>query len=278
MIRRALASFFLGLVLAGPLAAQEPPQQQGPPPAEDRLAAVRATYAPEGWRQSGARLRALDPGLLELAGWERRALEIDPRAAEATLTLAPAGREPAALVRLALHPDAAAARRALLVRLGSVQAKLAPEPGALDAAFAAREGGKLRLFLGLRGDATVVVQRIGPGGALEAVARLAEQALLAAPLLRKTEARPTPRLLFAGLAPAPEEGAGLPLRLELDPAGPQAAHVAFEGPLGVSVVRAADGSFRVHGAAPGPLTLRALACSSALQAAPLELRLEVPPR
>lgn len=286
---RVLAPLLASLALLGAVAlAQEPPQQgppqQGLPQASDPLARARDQYGPDSWPAPGPRQRALAVENLELAGWERRGLEVDPRRAEAVLTFAPRGAQaPAALVRLALHADAAAARRALLGRLGVVQAKLDPQPGPFEAQFVGREAsGKLRLLLGVRGAATLLVQRIGPGGALEEVARAAEQVVLAAPLLRAEEPRPAPRLIAASVGPAPQdgalEGAARLLRLELDPGAPAADHLAFEGPPGVSVLRAADGSFLLYGAAPGPLALSAHACSRELQAARLELKLEVPPR
>lgn len=271
------------LALAVPAAAQGVPQQ-GPPPqqqaANDPLARVREMYQPEAWPQPGPRLRGLAWGQLELARWERRTAELDPARAEVVLTFAPRqGAEPAALVRLSLHADPAAARLALQKRLGAVQTKLGPEAGALDVAFAGREAsGKLRLLVGVRGDALLVVQRIGPGGALEELARAAEQVLLAAPTLAAREARPAPRLQLARLLPAEDPEQGLPLQLDLDPGAPAPAELAFEGPPGVSVVRLTDGSFRVYGAQPGALDLVAHACSTELQAADLTLKLTVPAR
>lgn len=279
-MHRALASLALTLTLAFAAPAQE--QQGGPAQgalAESRREQLARTYGLASWPAPAARLRGLEAGALEVQGWSRCSLTIDPRRAEAALTFSPAGGdEPTALVRLALHEDARAAREALLLRLGAVQTKLQPEAGPCDAAFAARDpAGKLRLLCAVLGDATLVVQRIGATGrgALEELVRAAERLLLEAPRLAAGEARPAPRLLSARLERAPE-GEGLPLRLELDPAGPAARFVAFEGPSGVSAVRAADGGWFLHGAAPGPLRLRAWACSDALQAAELELALEVP--
>lgn len=271
---RALARpILLSLLLALPLAAQE---QQQPPLAQQPDEARAATrYAADAWPAPGPRQAGLAVAELEVEGWERRSLEVDPERAEAVLTFAPAGhKRPAALLRLALAPHWKEARRALLLRLGAVQSKLEPEPGPWDVAFAARVEGQLQLLLAARGEATLALQRIGDGGQLEAIARAAEQLVLRAPKLVRDQPRPAPRLLAAQLGPPAEESGARPLRLEWDPAAPAGQHLRFEPPPGVGLLRGEDGTWHVQGAPPGPLRLVAWAASGELQSARLELQLD----
>lgn len=286
---RALARLFVAVaLLALPIAAQEqqqPPRQQQPAAGpEAHLEVTAARYGAEKWPAPGPRQAGLAVGQLEVEGWERRTLEVDPERAEAVLTFAASKQDRAgALLRLRLAPGAKAARRALLEQLGAVQRKLDPEPGPWDAAFAARVEGKLQLLLAVRGEVTLALQRINQGGELEPIARAAEQLVLSAPKLVREQVRPAPRLLRAELGPPADEfGAPLrgdetgarTLRLEWDRAGPAGRHLRFEAPEGVGLLQAEDGTWRVQGAAPGLLRLVAWAASDELQSARLELQLD----
>jgi len=244
---------------------------------EQQRAPERATYDPSTWPAASAARVGADPASVQPAGWTRTDLQIDPRRGEASFGLAQAKASCAAIrVRLRLHASVDAARQALIGTLRTVQAPLSSEEGLGDVAFGGRVLGRLEYAAGALGNVTFVVRALAKVDVTD-VAVAVSDALRAAPALEGDPRPFTPRVL--GLTPTRPAVAGepTPLRLDLDPTGPEPLLTAVVCLEGASVVQTELG-FTLYAAQPGLVTIEVFVCTQGLRVGTKAFALEVTPR
>lgn len=233
-----------------------------------RLARVAETYRMKEWPAAGPR-RAGAPLLgVELDGWSRRVVRVDPRLAEGRVAFTGPGQAEVTLT-LRVHAEASAARAALLARLAAAQGTLSREAVG-EVAFGVREPkGRLQLLVGVRGNVGFELRATEAGAertdAVEALALATDRALLEVPTVEARAPLPGPRVLAVRVAPA-RAGAPAAVTLDVDPAGPAVEHVAFvcDDP-GASVIQTKDG-WELLATRPGELQLAVFAVSKDLLA------------
>lgn len=289
-MRRFTRTLFVVLTLAAPLAlatpaaAQQGPGQggplQGPDASREGLDRAAARHGFADWAAPSAHRAGIDPTSIEVPGFVRAGLQVDPRRGRATVLyrgaspLAQGGDEPAGVIDVTLFETAKDARQSLLQRITTVTGALAAEPNLGDVAFAARDGLRATWVAFVRGNVTAVARV--PGAKLDALAfaQAADAAVLAAATL--TPGQPLPRPVIGG-AWAEDLRAGHPgtLHFERDPASPAPAWLAAESADGNAGVLQTETGWQVYAARPSRITLTLHVCSAELQTATVEVELTV---
>ncbi|MCO5166355.1 MAG: hypothetical protein M9894_08325 [Planctomycetes bacterium] len=249
---------------------------------EDAIARAAEVYRLAAWPAPGPARAGVAPQGVRAPGWVADGYTVHPARGEGTLRLVHAESKAEVALSARVLETPAAARAALLRRLGAGQRPLEPVPGVGEVAFGAAVDGRLVLVHAVRGNVLMEVrsllrvagerERVPADDGLRGLALALDQLVLAARPLEPGQAA-GPRLLGVRVAPA---RAGAPARvdLDLDPAGPAADHVLFESLDDVAVVDV-GGHWELLAPAAGTVRLTVWVASKDLWAARAEVTVEV---